>query len=81
MRASPIRREPQTLPLRIQSRFGLGSDSKAGFESVRMVAVDEDWSALRFRRLVVISRRPRGLEVFLALMAKASIASTQRCVS
>lgn len=24
---------------------------KAGFESVRMVAVDADWSALRFRRL------------------------------
>jgi hypothetical protein len=23
----------------------------AGFESVRMVAIDEDWSALRFRRL------------------------------
>jgi hypothetical protein len=24
---------------------------KAGFESVRQVAIDEDWSALRFRRL------------------------------
>jgi hypothetical protein len=24
---------------------------KAGFDSVRMVAIDEDWSALRFRRL------------------------------
>ena len=23
----------------------------AGFDSVRMVAIDEDWSALRFRRL------------------------------
>jgi len=22
----------------------------AGFESVRMVAIDEDWSALRFRK-------------------------------
>jgi hypothetical protein len=24
---------------------------EAGFESVRMVAIDEDWSALRFRRI------------------------------
>ena len=30
---------------------GWGVIRKAGFESVRMVAVDEDWSALRFRRL------------------------------
>ena len=27
---------------------------KAGFESVRQVAIDEDWSALRFRRLQYI---------------------------
>ena len=31
---------------------------KAGFESVRMVAVDEDWSALRFRRLEFV--KPAG---------------------
>jgi hypothetical protein len=29
---------------------------QAGFEPVRMVAVDEDWSALRFRRAGNISR-------------------------
>jgi hypothetical protein len=28
----------------------------AGFESVRMVAIDEDWSALRFRRLEYVNR-------------------------
>jgi hypothetical protein len=28
----------------------------AGFETVRMVAIDEDWSALRFRRLEYVSR-------------------------
>jgi hypothetical protein len=28
----------------------------AGFESVRMVAIDEDWSALRFRRLQFVNR-------------------------
>lgn len=30
---------------------GWGVLRKAGFDSVRMVAVDEDWSALRFRRV------------------------------
>jgi hypothetical protein len=29
----------------------------AGFESVRMVAIDEDWSALRFRRVEYVNRR------------------------
>jgi hypothetical protein len=29
----------------------------AGFETVRMVAIDEDWSALRFRRLEYVNRR------------------------
>ena len=29
---------------------------KAGFESVRMVAIDEDWSAVRFRRLQFVKR-------------------------
>jgi hypothetical protein len=28
----------------------------AGFDSVRQVAIDEDWSALRFRRLEYVSR-------------------------
>jgi hypothetical protein len=28
----------------------------AGFESVRMVAIDEDWSALRFRRLEFVKQ-------------------------
>jgi hypothetical protein len=28
----------------------------AGFDSVRQVALDEDWSALRFRRLVYVNR-------------------------
>lgn len=30
--------------------------SDAGFESVRMVAIDEDWSALRFRRGEYVKR-------------------------
>jgi hypothetical protein len=35
---------------------GWGVIRKAGFESVRMVAVDEDWSALRFRRLEFVKK-------------------------
>ena len=31
----------------------------AGFETVRMVAIDEDWSALRFRRVEFIKRMKR----------------------
>jgi hypothetical protein len=30
---------------------------RAGFDSVRQVAIDADWSALRFRRREFISRR------------------------
>jgi hypothetical protein len=30
---------------------------EAGFETVRMVAIDEDWSAVRFRRLEYVNRR------------------------
>lgn len=30
----------------------------AGFDTVRQVAIDEDWSALRFRRTKYINRKP-----------------------
>jgi hypothetical protein len=38
---------------------------KAGFEPVRMVAIDEDWSALRFRRVEFIKTMNRPDEVRL----------------
>ena len=31
---------------------------KSGFDTVRQVAIDEDWSALRFRRTQYINHRP-----------------------
>lgn len=37
-----------------------GTLGAAGFEPVRMVAVDEDWSALRFRRVEHIKRMARN---------------------
>lgn len=36
---------------------GWGILRSAGFDTVRQVAIDEDWSALRFRRLEFIKRR------------------------
>lgn len=38
---------------------GWSTLGEAGFEPVRMVAVDEDWSALRFRRVDYIRRMAR----------------------
>jgi hypothetical protein len=42
---------------------GWGTLGPAGFEPVRMVAIDEDWSALRFRRvehIKTMARNPAG---------------------
>ncbi len=36
--------------------------SDAGFEGVRMVAIDEDWSALRFRRVQFVKTLSRSPE-------------------
>lgn len=36
---------------------GWGALGSAGFEGCRMVAIDEDWSGLRFRRAEFITRR------------------------
>ena len=47
---------------------GLGD---AGFEPVRMVAIDEDWSALRFRRAEFIKTMTRDREHRMSAQAKA----------
>lgn len=43
---------------------------KEGFEPVRMVAIDEDWSAVRFRRASFIKNMTRGKEHRLTERAK-----------
>jgi hypothetical protein len=43
----------------------------AGFEPVRMVAVDEDWSAVRFRRVDFIKALRRGKEHTISAAGKA----------
>ncbi len=39
---------------------GWAAVGTAGFESVRQVAIDEDWSALRFRRTEYVKKSTRG---------------------
>ena len=43
----------------------------AGFEPVRMIAIDEDWSAVRFRRVTFIKNMTRAKEHRLTARAKA----------
>lgn len=44
---------------------------KAGFEPVRMVAIDEDWTATRFRRAEFIKTMKRGIEHRMSEAGKA----------
>ena len=44
---------------------------KAGFEPVRMVAIDEDWSAVRFRRAEFIKTMTRGKEHRMSAQGKS----------
>ena len=46
----------------------------AGFEPVRMVAIDEDWSAVRFRRVEFIKTLTRGKEHRMSAQGKARAA-------
>lgn len=47
-----------------------------GFEPVRMVAIDADWSALRFRRAEFIKTMKRGEEHAISKAGKARAAAT-----
>ena len=46
------------------------SFGREGFEPVRMVAIDDDWSAVRFRRIGFIKNMTRGKEHLLTERAK-----------
>ena len=50
---------------------GWPSMGEAGFEPVRMVAIDEDWSALRFRRAEFIKNMTRPEEYRYSEVAKS----------
>jgi hypothetical protein len=46
---------------------------QAGFEGVRMVAIDEDWSAVRFRRVEFIKTLTRPPEYRMTAKGKARV--------
>ena len=50
---------------------GWDSLGKAGFEPVRMVAIDEDWSALRFRKAEFIKTMKRDAKHAMSKLGKA----------
>jgi hypothetical protein len=56
---------PKRTSKRFQCEFGRDSGwavlAAAGFETVRMVAIDEDWSALRFRRVEFVKAMARSV--------------------
>jgi len=54
---------------------------KEGFEPVSMVAIDEDWSAVRFRRVEFIKQMNRPEEYRLTDAAKRRAVRTNRSLS
>ena len=42
---------------------GWATPGKLGFETVRLVAIDEDWSAMRFRRVEYIKKMGRSFAI------------------
>ena len=50
---------------------GWDSLGVAGFEAVRMIAIDEDWSAVRFRRAEFIKTMKRDKEWAMSAAGKA----------
>jgi len=57
---------------------GWDSLGTAGFEGVRMVAIDEDWSAVRFRRAKFIKSMKRDPEHAMSTAGKAKATTKKR---
>jgi hypothetical protein len=55
----------------INRESGWKEMGEAGFEPVRMVAIDEDWTAVRFRRADFIKTMKRGAEHRMSAVGKA----------
>jgi hypothetical protein len=49
---------------------GWNSMGKYNFEPVRQVAIDEDWSAIRFRNVAHIKKITRNKNIYLSRIAK-----------
>ena len=57
---------------------GWQSLGAAGFEAVRMIAIDEDWSAVRFRRAEFIKTMKRDAEWAMSVAGKAKVAQKKK---
>jgi hypothetical protein len=57
---------------------GWAALGEAGYEPVRMVAVDEDWSALRFRKAEFIRAMKRNPEGAISALGREKAASQAR---
>ncbi len=55
---------------------GWAEMGKAGFESVRIVALDDDWSALRFRRVEFIRTMKRDAKRALTMTGRKRVAKS-----
>lgn len=51
---------------------------KLGFEGVRSVAIDEDWTALRFRRVEFIKSMTRSEKMAMTKKGKARVATSRQ---
>jgi hypothetical protein len=73
---------PKKTSRRYQSEVDRYSDlsslGKLGYEPVRMVAIDEDWTAVRFRRAAFIKRMTRSAEYALSKVGKAKTSRGSR---
>lgn len=56
---------------------GWQSLGKLGYEPVRMVALDEDWSALRFRRVKYIKTMTRDIDFAMSEIGKQKAAKNK----
>src|SRR5215510_3924061 len=56
---------------------GWNALGRAGFEGVRMVAIDEDWSAVRFRRVEFIKTMARDKQRAMTKQGKKKVAKKQ----
>ena len=57
---------------------GWQSLGAAGFEAVRMIAIDQDWSAVRFRRAEFIKTMKRDAEWAMSAAGKAKVAKKKQ---
>jgi len=60
---------------------GWQSIGAKGFEPVRMVAIDEDWSALRFRRVDFIKEMKRPAEWAMTAAGKSKAAKSKAAIA